>query len=145
MKEAWRANLNGDKRIIKPWKMSIFIHFFTPCKVIHDSLGIRIPWCGLRIPRTGFKIPPRWVPNSKKSLFRDSGFLDMDSEFQRVGFRIPQSNIFRIPDSTSKCFLDSGIRITLHGADFCMLVPFLKPIQITLNRDISFNINSNKY
>ena len=48
-------------------------------------------------------------------------FSNLDSGFQSlVGFRIP-SAVFRIPkpripDSTSKKFLDSGIRIPLHGA-----------------------------
>ena len=37
---------------------------FTPCKVIHDSLGFRIPWCGLQISGTGFKIPPQCIPIS---------------------------------------------------------------------------------
>ena len=48
-------------------------------------------------------------------------FIKLDSGFQSlVGFRI-LSVVFRIPkpripDSTSKKFLDSGIRIPLHGA-----------------------------
>ena len=48
-------------------------------------------------------------------------FSKLDSGFQSLvgfrilsaGFRIPKP---RIPDSTSKKFLDSGIRIPLHGA-----------------------------
>ena len=48
-------------------------------------------------------------------------FSNLDSGFQSLvgfrilsaGFRIPKP---RIPDSTSKKFLDSGIRIPLHGA-----------------------------
>ena len=41
-------------------------------------------------------------------------FSKLDSGFQSlVGFRIPK---LRIPDSRSKKFLDSGIRIPLHGA-----------------------------
>ena len=48
-------------------------------------------------------------------------FSKLDSGFQSLvgfrilsaGFRIPRP---RIPDSTSKIFLDSGIRIPLHGA-----------------------------
>ena len=49
----------------------------------------------------------------------------VDSGFQSlVGFRIPSAGFWipkpRIPDSTSKNFLDSGIRIPLHGANqFC--------------------------
>ena len=48
-------------------------------------------------------------------------FRKMDSGFQSlVGFRIPIAGFRipkpRIPDSTSKKFLDSGIRIPLHGA-----------------------------
>ena len=59
--------------------------------------------CGLRIQGTGFKIPPRSIPDSKRSVFSDSGF-------QKIVFRIPQTNIFWIATPTSKCFLDSGIR-----------------------------------
>ena len=48
-------------------------------------------------------------------------FSKLDSGFQSLvgfrilsaGFRIPKP---RIPDSTSRKFLDSGIRIPLHGA-----------------------------
>ena len=44
-------------------------------------------------------------------------FSKLDSGFQSlVGFRIPKP---RIPDSTSKKFLYSGIRIPLHGANSC--------------------------
>ena len=48
-------------------------------------------------------------------------FSNLDSGFQSlVGFRIPSAGFRipkpRIPDSTSTKFLDSGIRIPLHGA-----------------------------
>ena len=48
-------------------------------------------------------------------------FSNLDSGFQSLeGFRIPSAGFRipkpRIPDSTSKKFLDSGIRIPLHGA-----------------------------
>ena len=48
-------------------------------------------------------------------------FRKLDSGFQSlVGFRIPSAGFRipkpRIPDSTSKKVLDSGIRIPLHGA-----------------------------
>ena len=51
-------------------------------------------------------------------------FSKLDSGFQSlVGFRIPSAGFRipkpRIPDSTSKKFLDSGIRIPLHGAKNC--------------------------
>ena len=45
---------------------------------------------GAQIPRCGFRI-------------------------SRPGFQIPQANSFRISDSMRKCFLGSGIQITLHG------------------------------
>ena len=48
-------------------------------------------------------------------------FSNLDSGFQSlIGFRIPSAGFRipkpRIPESTSKKFLDSGIRIPLHGA-----------------------------
>ena len=48
-------------------------------------------------------------------------FSKLDSGFQSlVGFRIPSAGFRipkpRIPDSRSEKFLDSGIRIPLHGA-----------------------------
>ena len=54
-------------------------------------------------------------------------FSKLDSGFQSlVGFRIPSAGFRipkpRIPDSTSKKFLDSGIRIPLHGAIRCRLL-----------------------
>ena len=47
----------------------------------------------------------------------DSGFPFLaGSWIPKAGFWIPEPSI---PDSTSKNFLDSGIRITLHGAKHC--------------------------
>ena len=44
----------------------------------------------------------------------DSGFQSLVGfQILSAGFRIPKP---RIPDSRSKKFLDSGIRIPLHGA-----------------------------
>ena len=56
-------------------------------------------------------------------------FSNLDSGFQSlVGFRIPSAGFRipkpRIPDSTSKKFLDSGIRIPLHGAKSFEKCPF---------------------
>ena len=62
---------------------------------------------------TGIRIPPQWILDSKRSVFQDSGFLYLDSGFQREGFWIPLSTIFWIPDSTWKSFLDSGFRVYL--------------------------------
>ena len=54
----------------------------------------------------------------------------LDAGFQSlVGFRIPSAGFripnTRIPDSTSKKFLDSGIRIPLHGAKFRGYIPHI--------------------
>ena len=90
---------------------------FAPCLEIQDTLGFWIPRCGFRIPdsSTGFRIRVigTWILDSNR--LRDFGFLKLYSGFQSPGFRIPQSKISPIPDSTSKNFSDSGIRITLHG------------------------------
>ena len=86
------------------------------------------------------------VLDSKRSVFYDTGFVNLDSGFrklksritqlqanffwilgsktyifwdsgfQRVRFQIPKANIFWIPNFTSKNFLDSEIWITLNGA-----------------------------
>ena len=52
----------------------------------------------------------------------DSGFRSLVGfRILSAGFRIPKP---RIPDSTSKKFVDSGIRIPLHGANFeSLLLP----------------------
>ena len=79
------------------------------------SLGFRIPLCG-------FRIPCLWIPASKAV---DSGFHNQQPGFWitiMVGFRIPSAG-FRIPkpwipDSTDQNYLDSGFRISLHGARF---------------------------
>ena len=71
---------------------------FAPCKGIQDTLPDSI----------------YWIPD----LFQ----WNLDSGFELlVGFRIP-TPVFRIPrpripDSTSKNFPDSGIRIRLKGAN----------------------------
>ena len=61
----------------------------------------------------------------------DSRFHTVDSRFHVCGFRIlhpwiPDSmdSISWIPDSTDQNYLDSGFRITLHGA-ISYLCPFL--------------------
>ena len=64
-------------------------------------------------------------------------FSKLDSGFQSLvgfrilsaGFRIPKP---RIPDSTSKKFLDSGIRIPLHGAKLFYYSPKLDLGGLTL-------------
>ena len=82
---------------------------FTPCsapwKGIQGSLGFSISRCG-------FQIPGNWIPVCQWNL--DSGFQSI------VGFRIPWAVFWipkpRIPDSKSKNFPDSGIRIPLPWA-----------------------------
>ena len=71
---------------------------FTPCKGIQGSLGFWNPRWGFRIPGTGFP------------------YLSVE-----LGFWIPivssiPDSLGCIPDSISKIFRDSGIRIPLHGA-----------------------------
>ena len=91
----------------------VFSLNLAPCKVIQESLGFRIPRCG-------FRIPCLWIPDFKAV---DSGFHNQQPGFWitiMVGFRIPLAG-FRIPkpwipDSTDQIYLDSGLRITLHGA-----------------------------
>ena len=58
-----------------------------------DRLGFWSPHWGFRNAANGF-----WIPVV---------------EFQGQGFPIPQKNNSRIPDSPSKSFLDSEIRITI--------------------------------
>ena len=43
-----------------------------------------------------------WISDS--NCWWDSEFIELDSGFQRPGFRIPQANLFRVPDSSSKTF-----------------------------------------
>ena len=93
-----------------------FSHFdirIAPCKVIQESLRFRIPRCG-------FLIPCLWISDSTSM---DSGFHNQQPGFWitiMVGFRIPlaECRIPKpwIPDSTDQNYLDSGFRITLHGA-----------------------------
>ena len=49
-----------------------------------------------------FKKIGTWISDS--SCWWDSEFIELDSGFQRPGFRIPQANLFRIPDSSNKTF-----------------------------------------
>ena len=67
----------------------------------------------------------------------DSGFHDVDfdssywiqdpnsvdSGFQRVGFWIPHAEVSRIPESTSKCFLDSRISLPYMGKSLGVAQP----------------------
>ena len=87
----------------------------TPCKVlIQESLGFRIPCCG-------FLFPCLWILDSTST---DSGFHNQQPGLwitiimvgfwiSLAGFRIPKP---WIPGSTDQNYMDSGFRITLHGA-----------------------------
>ena len=62
----------------------------APCEVNRISLGFWIPSCGFRISLSvghGF-----WIP----IFSQDSGFLELNSEIQSPGWRIPQGKISRI-------------------------------------------------
>ena len=78
---------------------------------IQDSTSVDSGFRKVYFP--GFLIPRYWikdltrVDSAFQNAYFDSGFLDLDSGFQRVGFRIPQESISWILHSTSKCFLDS--------------------------------------
>ena len=82
---------------------------------VQDILGF---WTPRRILYSRYWIPifssGTWILDSK-SLW-DSGFLERYwySRFQSPGFQIPRFS--QILASASKIFLDSGIRIQLHGA-----------------------------
>ena len=109
---------------------------FAQCEGIQGSLGVWIPRHGFRILGTGFQSlsvelafwipiangipdPLSCIPDSKA---QDSGFHMQIFRWFRIpdanfsGFQIPNANFSRIPDSTSKNFPDSGIRIPLHWA-----------------------------
>ena len=67
-------------------------------------------------------------------IFRklDSGFQSLVGfRIPSVGFRIPKP---RIPDSTRKKFLDSGIRIPLHGAKQILKVVTIKSSSHSLKK-----------
>ena len=77
----------------------------TPCKGTQDGLGFWIPRCGFPDSSTAFPIFLKigtWISDS--NCWWDSGFIELDSGFQRPRFRITQANLFRIPDSSSKTF-----------------------------------------
>ena len=82
-------------------------------------------------------------------------FSKLDSGFQSLvgfrilsaGFRIPKP---RIPDSTSKKFLDSGIRIPLHGAilsipNHCILKSLCCSSQQSLVKWVRWKPSGNLY
>ena len=54
-----------------------------------------------------------WIP-IVNGLLWDSGFVELYSGFQTLGFRIPQAKFSRIPDSISKKVPDSRMEIPLH-------------------------------
>ena len=70
-------------------KLNVYeCHCVALCKVIRDSLGFQLPWCRFQIRGTRFKIPLHWIPDSKKSVLQECGFLDLDFVFQRVGYHM---------------------------------------------------------
>ena len=74
-------------------------------------------------------------------------FSKLDSGFQSlVGFRILSAGFRilkpRIPDSTSKKFLDSGIRIPLHGAKLDEWINYNVPCFYAVNiHDVTCSYN----
>ena len=99
-----------------PW----FNCALAPCKRIRDSLGFWIPRRRFRISGRDFGfVSGTWIPDF--SFAWDSGF---------------ESPLAKIPDSTSKNFLDSGIRISLHGASRCATAV----LQVELDSIPSLNV-----
>ena len=68
-----------------------------------------------RIPRCGFRVPGQLDSRCQWNL--DYGFLQLNSGFTKFG--IPDSISRNVPDSgfLKQRFLDSRIRISLHGGD----------------------------
>ena len=83
---------------------------FAPCKGIQDSLGFWIRRSGFRIPGNGFRT------FSFKFGFR----ISIVSGIPRLPWAVVRIPKPRIQDSTSKNFLDSGIRTPLHGVTSCL-------------------------
>jgi len=95
------------------WKALLDSGFHVlACVQTPSSLGL--PRHGFTISGTGFLIHVSgiWIPDSNRKW--DSGLLELYSGFQTPGFWIPEANISQIPDSASKYFPDSGIRIPLQ-------------------------------
>ena len=97
-----------NRVIIPEMQRKIVKSYIAPWKRIQDILGFRIPRHGFRIPGPGFLsflvelglwiLIVCWIP--------DSLSCSLDSI----------ANFSGIPDSTSINFLDSRIKISLHGA-----------------------------
>ena len=54
-----------------------------------------------------------WILDSNRQC--DLGLRKLYSGFQSPGFQIPQAKFSWIPDSTSKTFTKSGMRIAFYG------------------------------
>ena len=84
----------------------------APCKGIDDSFHTMD--CGFRVLNSGFQHSGFRIPKSAGLQF----FFLLDYGFQSLaGFRIPKP---RILDFKNEKFVDSGIRIPLHGAKMPM-------------------------
>ena len=119
---------------------------FTPCQVIQDRLGFRIPCCGFLILGTGFWIPYQLDLDLNSNRRWYSRFCELTYGFQSPGFQIPETKTFRFLDSRSKNFPDSGIQalvvqtldsainqIDLYPVDKCLG----NQLRYPLNRDLS--------
>ena len=86
------------------------------CKKIRDSLGLWIPGNGFRTPGSGFLIFCQWNVVWIPIVI---GLRILWAEFQitKPWILDQQAKISRIPDSFSKNLPDSGIHISLHGAE----------------------------
>ena len=94
-----------------------------PCKGIQDSLGFWVSRCGFRIQVLDPSLCQWNLDSGFPSL---SGIPDSLSRIPIPKPRIPESigKFSWIPDSTSKNFPDSRLRIPLYGANY---VYYLSP------------------
>ena len=81
------------------------------------SINTRQSWIQVWIQRFGFRI---------------IGSLALNSVFQSPRFHVLQAKISCISDSTSKNFVDSGIRVTSHGAETLRVYLFVKTCEVAL-------------
>ena len=77
--------MDRDGILSKKMDVLMFLIVLLP---LLDSIGSGIYNVALH-PRYWIQGSNLMVPDSKRSVFWDSGFLDLESRFRRVGFKIP--------------------------------------------------------
>ena len=84
--------------------------------------------------------PPQRILDSKRSLFWDSRFLDLDFGFKKVRFWVPQANFFWIPHGTLMSHSNVILSLSTELSGTCSYNMSYSPVHIFYRPNFQYTI-----